>query len=184
MPHCMVPGCKNASQLCDGSVSFHRIPTDKTKQKIWLSKIPRVNLRSLSYSYVCSDHFSKDCFEVSFMEQLTGNKQRRRLLPEAVPTEFLNRSPVKPRKNTQLRFQKRARNEVCYIFNSYLINVYYGIKTIFKDHKKFISTTKKKQNSDHCLTVYIHFNVINCLIIRYYKNYSERKMNQVKIQLM
>ena len=56
----MVPGCKNASQLCDGSVSFQRIPTDKTKQKIWQSKILRVNPRSLSYSYICSDHFSKD----------------------------------------------------------------------------------------------------------------------------
>ena len=128
----MVPGCKNASQLCDGSVSFHRIPTDKTKQ-IWLSKIPRVNPRSLPYLYVCSDHFLKDCFEVSFMEQLTSNKQQRRLLLEAVPTEFLNRSPVKPRKNTQL--------ETRYIlFTSYLIHVYYSIKTIFKNHKKFIST--------------------------------------------
>ena len=117
MPHCMVPGCKNASQLCDGSVSFHRIPTDKAKQKVWLSKIPRANPRPLPYSYVCSDHFSKDCFEISLMEQLTGNKQRRRLRPEAVPTDFLNRSPVKPRKSTQLRFQKRARNEVGILYS-------------------------------------------------------------------
>lgn len=108
----MIPGCKNASQLCDGSVSFHRIPSDSKMRKIWLNKIPRVNPRPLAYSYVCSDHFTKSSFEVSLMEQLTGKKQRRRLRAGAIPTEFSRQSPVKRRKNTELRLEKQARNEV------------------------------------------------------------------------
>lgn len=112
MPHCMVPGCTNCSQRCGGRVSFHRIPSDQKTRKIWVNRIPRVNPRPVAYSYVCSDHFTEDAFEVSFMEQLTGEKQRRRLRTGAIPTIFSRRSPMKSRKNSEARLAEQAKYKV------------------------------------------------------------------------
>ena len=55
MPHCMVPGCTNYSQRSDGSISFHRIPSNQQMKKKWLARIPRANPCPTAYSYVCSD---------------------------------------------------------------------------------------------------------------------------------
>ena len=65
MPKCIVLGCKNCSQRSDGSISFHRIPTNNKIKDQWLKRIPRVNPRSPAYSYVCSPHFTSDCFRSS-----------------------------------------------------------------------------------------------------------------------
>jgi hypothetical protein len=86
MPHCMVPECFNNSRDQHQSVSFHRVPTNEKSRKKWLDVVPRKIPRPASYSYVCSDHFSSDCFEVSYMEQLTGHKQSRRLKPGSIPS--------------------------------------------------------------------------------------------------
>ena len=41
----------------------------------------------MQYSYVCSDHFLPRCFEVNIRSQITGQKCKRRLKEEAVPSE-------------------------------------------------------------------------------------------------
>ena len=79
MPHCVVPGRTNYSQRSDCSISFHRIPSNQQMKKKWLARIPRANPCPTAYSYVCSDHFTSDCFELSLMSQFIGQKKRRRL---------------------------------------------------------------------------------------------------------
>lgn len=110
MPHCMVLECSNHSRK--GNVSFHRVPADSKLRKIWLDVIPRRNPCSPSYSYVCSDHFSSDCFEVSFKRELTGHKQNRRLKFGSVPSIFPRSKSTKPRLSSESRICKRQKQEV------------------------------------------------------------------------
>ena len=42
----------------------------------------------MQYSYVCSEHFLPSCFEVNIRSQITGQKCKRRLKEDAVPSEF------------------------------------------------------------------------------------------------
>ena len=63
MPHCCVPEC-NKYWTKDSKVTFHRIPRKYLElQRAWLARIKSDNLPPLDYSYVCSDHFTPDCFE-------------------------------------------------------------------------------------------------------------------------
>ena len=84
MPHCMVPGCTNHSNKTTG-VSYHRLPQNERRKKIWLARIPRNNPCPSQYSFVCSDHFSPDSFVQDLAEELCGYEKRRRLTAEAVP---------------------------------------------------------------------------------------------------
>ena len=111
MPHCMVPDCINDSRDSKG-VSFHRIPANEKLKKIWLDVVPRKNPRPSMYSYVCSDHFTSDCFEISFREELTGHKQPRRLIPGSIPTIFPKSATKRPRLSSEARKSKRERKEV------------------------------------------------------------------------
>ena len=118
IPHCMVPGCTNHSNKTTG-VSYHRLPQNEHRKKIWLVRIPRKNPCPSQYSFVCSDHFLPDSFVQDLAEELCGYEKRRRLTAEAVPTMFpqtsLYSAPRKPRPASKRRSQKRAEQEVSYI---------------------------------------------------------------------
>ncbi|XP_077205160.1 peroxynitrite isomerase THAP4 isoform X1 [Paroedura picta] len=65
------------------AVSFHRFPLKDSKRLIqWLKAVQRDNWIPTKYSFLCSEHFTKD----SFSKRLED--QHRLLKPTAVPTVF------------------------------------------------------------------------------------------------
>ena len=62
-------------------ISYHRLPNGPLKD-IWLRNIRRENPRDRGYTYVCSAHFTPDCFEAN-TGLIPGFKK-----PTAVPTVF------------------------------------------------------------------------------------------------
>ena len=108
----MVTGCKNYSQRNDRSTSFHRIPTNNKIKEQWLKRIPDVNPRSPAYSYVCSVHFISDCFNVSCMTELTGQKQQLRLHKGSILSIFLSSSSRRFHTQSKTRKAQQEHQEV------------------------------------------------------------------------
>ena len=97
MPSCSVPGCNNRSEKDRvRGVSFHILPVKKPQ---WLDQIrrdKRFGLPEPKYVYVCSEHFTQDCFETEYRFQLLGgNTHIRSLKTGSVPTIFKWEAPVK-----------------------------------------------------------------------------------------
>ena len=93
MVHCSVPRCTNysAKTAKAGIVSYHKSPSKRDTQKAWLARLKRANLPPLQNCYVCSEHFEETCFDsgTDVKIELLGQRIRRRLKPDAVPTKFL-----------------------------------------------------------------------------------------------
>ena len=79
---CVVQGCSNTSDIKAG-VSLHKSPVDRNLRLKWKAFVSthRAQFNSDGRFVICSDHFSKDCFERSFYLQ-----GFRRLKPESIPT--------------------------------------------------------------------------------------------------
>ena len=115
MVNCCVPGCTNYSAKTSktADISYHKFPSDKQRRKTWLERIRRSNMPPMQYSYVCSDHFLPNCFEVNIRLQITGQKCKRRLKEDAVPSEFdYGREAKKPRLSSESRLERRRHEEV------------------------------------------------------------------------
>ena len=114
MPHCMVPECTNNSRTAQG-VSYHRIPRDISLRQAWMARIRRVNPRNISHSFVCSAHFTPDCFEETLPNLVADYRRRPRLKPNSVPSVFPRSKPETPRTTGRKREQmrtKQAKQEV------------------------------------------------------------------------
>ncbi|NWH80557.1 THAP4 protein, partial [Piaya cayana] len=81
---CAAANCSNRQgKASGGAVSFHRFPLKDSKRLIqWLKAVKRDNWKPTKYSFLCSEHFTKD----SFSKRLED--QHRLLKPTAVPTIF------------------------------------------------------------------------------------------------
>ncbi|XP_042312425.1 peroxynitrite isomerase THAP4 isoform X2 [Sceloporus undulatus] len=83
---CAALNCSNRQGKASrgpAAVSFHRFPLKDSKRLIqWLKAVQRDNWTPTKYSFLCSEHFTKD----SFSKQLED--QHRLLKPTAVPTIF------------------------------------------------------------------------------------------------
>ncbi|XP_022797740.1 THAP domain-containing protein 5-like [Stylophora pistillata] len=113
MVNCCVPGCTNYSAKTT-NVSFHKIPPDKQRRKAWLERIRRLNMPLLQYSYVCSDHFSASCFQSNLQAKITGQRYKRRLKEDAVPSifDYASQSTKKrPRLSSENRRDRRMQQE-------------------------------------------------------------------------
>ena len=113
MVHCCVPGCNNhSSKMCN--ISYHRIPNNKGLRKAWLARIRRNNLPPLQNCYVCSEHFTDDCFEADLKAQLMPElKVKRRLKRDAIPSVFLfGPEPKKPRISSENRESRLRAQEL------------------------------------------------------------------------
>ena len=113
MVHCCVPGCINhSSKTCN--ISYHRIPNDKGLRKAWLARIRRDNLPPLQNCYVCSEHFTDDCFEADLKAQLMSElKVKRRLKRDAIPSVFsFGPEPKKPRISSENRESRLRAQEL------------------------------------------------------------------------
>ena len=88
MPHCMVPFCTNGYRKTKGTkISYHRLPVGPLRN-IWLRNIRRENPRSQGHSFVCSEHFSPDCYENEKEVILGFSNKGRKLKRSSVPTIF------------------------------------------------------------------------------------------------
>ena len=112
MVNCCVPVCVNYSAKSNG-ISYHKLPRDTQRRKAWLERIRRTNVPPLENSYVCSEQFSAESFEVNLRAQITRVKCKRRLKEDAIPTEFCFRPPAKrPRLSSENRLRRRSLEEV------------------------------------------------------------------------
>jgi len=61
---CVAINChtRQSSQSKADGISFHCIPRDEIRRKLWLQKIRRVNYKPKPYDSLCSTHFTQDCF--------------------------------------------------------------------------------------------------------------------------
>lgn len=105
MPHCMVPECTNNSRKTKG-ISYHRVPKENQLQRAWMARIRRANPRNVATSYVCSAHFTPECFEKKPF--LSGHQSRPRLKPDAIPSIFSRNKPEKRRETGRRRTQLRS----------------------------------------------------------------------------
>lgn len=114
MPHCCVPECNNYWTK-NSKVTFHCIPRkDLELQRVWLARIRRDNLPPLEYSYVCSEHFTPDCFENDLKAKLMPKtKFKRGILPGSVPSLFpFGPQPKRPRPSSEARAEQRRSEEL------------------------------------------------------------------------
>ncbi|KAL9976812.1 hypothetical protein ACROYT_G014146 [Oculina patagonica] len=100
MPVCAAAFCTNrAPRDTKRGISFHRLPLSKRKiAQEWLRRMGRNEkfLPKQAQLFVCSDHFTDDCFEVEHrFDLLGGNIRKRKKKPEAIPTIFKKSPAVK-----------------------------------------------------------------------------------------
>jgi len=63
--------------------------------------------------YVCSAPFLPSCFEVNIRSQITGQKCKRRLKEDTVPSQFdYGHEAKKPRLSRENRLERRIHEEV------------------------------------------------------------------------
>ena len=86
---CIAAGCSNIAQENVSLFSFLRDPVLRDR---WTKQVRRTHdgwSGPTPYSFVCSDHFTEDCFETdTFMAQKLGIKKRKILKSDAVSTIF------------------------------------------------------------------------------------------------
>jgi len=113
MVHCCVPGCINhSSKTCN--IIYHRIPNGKGLRKAWLPRIRRDNLPPFQNCYVCSEHFTDNCFEADLKAQLMPElKVKGRLKRDAIPSVFsFGLEPKKPRISSENRESRLRAQEL------------------------------------------------------------------------
>ena len=120
MPFCAAPFCSNRTPRdSKRGISFHRLPISKKKiAQAWLVKLGRDEhfLPKRAQIFVCSEHFTDDCFEAEHRYSLLGGTtHKRKKKPDAVPTIFKKpRSvPQLKRNASERRLKNKERREVC-----------------------------------------------------------------------
>ena len=100
---CVAAGCSNTPS---DRVSLFRFPKDHIVRNQWEKQVQRTEAKwkATEHSFLCSEHFTDDSFEVdSAIASKFGMKIRKRLKPGAVPT-VLHR----PSTTTQVREQEKV----------------------------------------------------------------------------
>ena len=98
--HCVAANCKNSSDNKDVSVSFHKFPKNGEQRAEWIRQVKRTRAQwdgpTSDYTYVCSKHFTEDCYErgPQIKTDLGWHVRCQRILQKnAVPTIFLRPEP-------------------------------------------------------------------------------------------
>lgn len=112
---CVAAGCSNTSS---DRVSLFKFPSDAVLRRKWEKQVQRTRAqwKATEHSFLCSDHFTEDCFEVdSALASQFGMKKRRRLRPGAVPTIFHRSSAAQVRTDeaAEERSSRKRTAEVC-----------------------------------------------------------------------
>ena len=79
--------------LLGALIHTHKFPKDRLK---WEKQVQRTREQwsATENSFLCSDHFEADCFEVDSMLAEEMGLKKRRLKPDAVPTIFVKPQPA------------------------------------------------------------------------------------------
>lgn len=97
----MAPKCTNGWKTTKGtSITYHRVPSGPLKN-IWLRNVRRDNPRKIINSFVCSAHFTPDCFIPA--TEICGRKKPRALKSSAIPTLFEHAKKKIPPRSSSLR---------------------------------------------------------------------------------
>jgi len=115
MVNCCVVNCTNYSAKTNKwskITSYHRIPREKSLQKSWIARVKRDNMPPLENTYVCSEHFTEDCFDSLKESLLPNEKLKRRLKLDAVPSVFPHSNPKRPRQSSEKRAERQHRKEL------------------------------------------------------------------------
>lgn len=94
MPQCLVKTCGNYHGKTRGtrSVIYHMLPTNPFLYEKWVELCTtKKNFKVNAHVRVCSDHFSKNCYQRDLQHELLGLPSRRRLIPGALPDRKLPR---------------------------------------------------------------------------------------------
>ena len=79
---CVVPGCNSKKNL-----SYHRIPSNPTRQREWITAINSSEGINPSKDRICELHFTKESYERDLKHELMNTKMKRKSLKlDAVPT--------------------------------------------------------------------------------------------------
>ena len=117
MPSCSAPGCSNRSDKDpEKRLIFHNLlDRNKTLVKKWLDQLrrdTRFMTKKLESVYVCNEHFTEDCYEVSYRYEMLGGKTRKRRLKQDADRKIFQRKvPLKPRISSERlqRYKKSLR---------------------------------------------------------------------------
>ena len=84
---CVAAGCSNTPS---DRVSLFKFPNDGVLRHKWEKQVQRTRAqwKATEHSYLCSYHFTEDCFEVNLAFASQFGIKKRRLKPGAVPTVF------------------------------------------------------------------------------------------------
>jgi len=92
---CVAYNCRSRWTKTPGTVkisnvvSFHRFPLrNKELLKKWIIAVRRKSWKPTNASFLCSKHFTPDCFYYSPSQFVQLNGQRRKLRPDSVPSVF------------------------------------------------------------------------------------------------
>ena len=98
---------------------------NKKLAKKWLDqhlRDERFMTKKLENVFVCNEHFTEDCFEVSYRyEMLGGRRKKRSLKQDAIPKIFKRKVPLKPRISSERRIAQREHEEVSLSVNFSLV---------------------------------------------------------------
>ena len=85
---CVVAGCLNTP---GEGISLYKFPSNPALLEKWVKQVQRTRAQwtVTKYSFICSEHFTEDSFEVdSTIAATFGIAKKRRLKSDAVPTIF------------------------------------------------------------------------------------------------
>jgi len=94
--NCAVAVCTNNKfkSIKEGkNLSFFTFPKDG-RRKIWVLKCKRADQFNPDTSFVCSEHFTKDDFELNYKVQLVGGPTKKKLKNCGKSKEILNIQPL------------------------------------------------------------------------------------------
>uniref|UniRef100_A0A182WDT9 THAP-type domain-containing protein n=1 Tax=Anopheles minimus TaxID=112268 RepID=A0A182WDT9_9DIPT len=102
--------CENRSTITDTQtddaferITYHRFPTNPQRQEQWLKQcdISKASFPTVSYKFVCSNHFAPECFERDLRAELLYGTKRMTLKKDAVPTVRTTEQQLKRKLTTQ-----------------------------------------------------------------------------------
>ena len=108
--YCWVKNCRN-NDKDNADLYFHVLPSKPENiREEWLRRI-RKNGDMPKRLNICSEHFELECYERDLQSELLGTSPKPRLKPNAVPSIFLDRKPVKRRLTSEKRTLKNGNSE-------------------------------------------------------------------------
>ena len=114
MPYCCAVGCKNGEGSGKSFFTFPHKETDKARRNVWIAKVKRVSSwEPKKTTVLCSDHFTRDCFQVDpELVKRLGLKRNARLNNDAVPTLSEYAQNVGAEEKVRGVYKKRRRLEI------------------------------------------------------------------------